>query len=205
VALGHQYLHSTAVITHTDMVAALMIGVVTVSVLLCHVLYASEVVWSIKTIVIDWLLCTSLLVILSVVDALKGKQYLVLAVAYFCASNIFSVMVMKVCEALMMWRSPGAPCARYIHNLSIPISVLPSLHAGQLLAVAWALVLILWSKAVDPMISPGVAGWHVMAVSGLWGSLFCYVCPIVANKHPTPYLPSPHPRPASTGRLQQQS
>ena len=181
-----------------------MMAMVAVTWLMAHVQYAADAVWSVKTIVVDWLVCTSLLVILSCVDALQGKRYLILAVAYFCTSNIFSVMVMKVCEMLMIWRSPrGAPCAKYIHNLSIPITVLPSLHAGQLLAVAWALVLMLWGKAVDPSLSAGVHGWQVMAASGLWGSLLCYVCPIIANKNPTPYQPTP--RATSQQRRQQQS
>jgi hypothetical protein len=198
MALAHQFYNN---ITSTHVLVGLGIAVVTF--LLCQFQYAADVVWSVKTIVIDWLLCTSLLVILTCVDALQGKQYLILAVAYFCASNVFSVMVMKACETLMVWRSPiGAPCAKYIHNLSIPITLLPSLHVGQLLLVAWALVLILWGKAVDPTLSHGVAGWQVMAASGLWGSLLCYVCPIIANKNPTPYQPSSRPIPV---RLQQQS
>eukprot|EP00026_Physarum_polycephalum_P012791 Phypoly_transcript_13123.p1 GENE.Phypoly_transcript_13123~~Phypoly_transcript_13123.p1 ORF type:complete len:265 (+),score=19.69 Phypoly_transcript_13123:173-967(+) len=179
------------------------LAIASITYFLCKYQYYADAVWSVKTIVIDWLVCTSLLVILTCVDAIKGSQYLILAVAYFCSSNIFSVAVMKACEFLMTWRSPiGAPFAKYIHNLSVPITALSSLHLGQLMVVAWTLVALLWRRMEEH--GGSATGWQVMAAGGLWGSLYCYICPIIANKNPTPYIPPP-PRPTPGKRLQQQS
>lgn len=192
LALANQF-SNTLTPTHL----AIGLAIILITIILCHSQYAADVLWSIKTIVIDWLVCTFLVIITAVIDAIQGNQNLVLVMAYFCSSNIFSVVVMKACETLLKWRSPeGVPCARYIHNLSIPIPLLPSLHVGQLLTVAWILALLLVGKIEYFFNSENVntiPGWHLMAASGFWGGLFCYMCPIIANKNPAPYLGPPPP------------
>lgn len=185
VALVQQFSHN---ITTSHMVIGL--GIVLITYLLCRYQYAAEVMWSTKTIVVDWLVCTVLIVVTACIDILGGKQYLILALSYFCSSNILSVIVMKGCEALMRWRSPHGARAKYIHNLNIPLHVIPSLHVEQLLIISWMLVFILWGRAEQYLSLPnggGVAKWQLYAATGFWSSLFAYLCPIIADKHPVPY------------------
>lgn len=201
--MANQY--STLNVTSTHIIIGATILFFTL--LLCQFQYLADVVWSIKTIVIDWLVCTFLVIITAVVDALYDNHHLVLVIAYFCSSNILSVVVMKTCEALLKWRSPEGPHARFIHNLSIPIPLLPSLHVGQLLIVAWMFVLILAAKFEYFYFYKNevIPGWHLMAVSGFWGGLFCYMCPIIANKNPAPYVAPPSAASDQTLRQRRQN
>jgi len=170
---------------------AFLLGAATTTYLLCRYRYAAEALWSAKTIIIDWVVCTMLMIVFACIDVLQEKQYLVLALAYFCSSNVVGVIVMKGCEAVMKWRSPrGSPRVKYIHNLAIPIPVIPTLHVEQLLAISWTLVFILLGKAEHFLSLPnggGVAKWQLWAATGFWGSLFTYMCPIIADKNPAPY------------------
>jgi len=161
--------------------------------LLCKYQNAADTLWLAKTIVVDWIICTVLIVVCACVDVLSENQFLGATLAYFCSSNILGVLVMKSCEALMKWRSPpNQPCARYIHNLIIPIHMLPSLHLKQLLALLCTMLFLLWARAGYFLALPnggGVARWHLVAATGLWSSLFAYMCPIIADKQPVPYYP----------------
>lgn len=166
------------------------LGALLITFLLCKSQYAAEALWSTKTIVIDWLVCTVLIVVCACWDVTQGTQHLVLALAYFCSSNILSVMVMKCAEGIMRWRSPtGSPRATYIHNLTIPRTVIPSLHTEELLTISWMLVFILIGKAEHFLSLPNTAvpKWTLLAATGLWGSLFSYMCPLIADKNPSTY------------------
>jgi hypothetical protein len=171
----------------------LYIGLVAIALtfLLCRYQYAAEALWSTKTIVIDWLVCTVLIIVAACIDVLMGKQYLILALSYFCSSNILSVVVMKSCEKIMTWRSPqGSPRVKYIHNLAIPSPAIPSLHTPELLTITWTLAFILAGKAEYFLSLPNggdVAKWQLLAASGFFGSLFTYMCPLIADKNPAPY------------------
>ena len=110
---------------------------------------------------------------------------------------------MKGCEQIMLWRSPeGSPRVKYIHNLAIPLPAVPSLHAPELLAIILSLSFILAGKAEYFLSLPndgGVAKWQLLAATGFFGSLFTYMCPLIADKNPEPYYT---PRELATKRQQ---
>lgn len=167
------------------------LGAILFTIFLCRYQLAAAVVWSAKTIIFDWVVCALLIVIASCIDMVFEQQYLLLTLSYFFSSNFLGVGVMKGAEKVMRWRSPsGSPRVKYVHNLAIPIPVIPSLHMEELLVISWTLVFILLGKAEYFLSLPnggGVAKWQLMAATGFWGSLLAYMCPFVADKNPVPY------------------
>lgn len=163
------------------------IGAPIITYLLCNQKYISESLWSTKTIVLDWLIVTVLIIVATCVDIIYETRYLGLAFAYFCSANIISVVVIKLAEMVLKRRSPTPPCPRgkFIHNLVVSRTVLPSLHVGQLLVVSWALTFILLHRM--EFFYQDIPTWHFMIVTGLAGSLFLYMFPIVADKNPQTY------------------
>jgi hypothetical protein len=165
--------------------AALLIAAITI--LLTRSKYLSDALWSMKTILLDWIIGMVMMVILTCLDLILDRKYLGLLVSYFCAANIVGVALMKVCEAL--WRvkhgnnNPQLIEIHFVHNLKASVATLRSLGVNFLLYCCWIQVYIVYDKICN---SGGIATWQVSFIIGLWSTLLVYLLPIAAQPIDTP-------------------
>jgi len=180
-------------ITLWKIITALLVCVF--SVVLLNSNYVADGLWSVKTILLDWVLCMTLMLVCACVDLTHQTKYISLLVGYFCAANIFGVGIMKCCEYLWNWKAslyPNLPhpVLHYVHNLKASLLIVQSMDIGPLVFCCWVILYLLIKKPTEIVDSgygnDDFANWHVSFVVGLWSTLLVYLGPIASQPLQSP-------------------